>query len=82
MLVILALSSVLAKSDSKVDDNGFNNLVLKKGEVDPDAVAADDSSDDAALIQKWVSSSLITGALTFVFLFIFAYNAFLMLGAI
>ena len=81
MLVILALSTVSAKNDQP-DENGFANLKLKKGESDPDAVASDESSTDKALITKWVSSSLISGALTFVFLFLFAYNAFLMLGAI
>ena len=42
MLVILALSNVLANQGGpspKLDENGFANLVLKKGEVDPDAVA-------------------------------------------
>ena len=87
MLCALALSSILAKEGSPgkagaPDENGFAPMVLKKGEVDPDAVAKDDDNNDQNLIQSWVSSNLISGALVFVFLFLFAYNAFLLLGAI
>ena len=46
MLVILALSTVSAKTDPKPDENGFTEPKLKKGETNPDAVVSDDSNTD------------------------------------
>ena len=82
-IILLMLCMHIALVDAAKGSGGASSKSALK--MDPETMPGETelgSLKDAKKIQMWMSPALLSGYLTFLFLLVISYNAFLFLGAI